>query len=171
MASGLILCDTAPTLAPLPDDNPPPSLAERAPAESLTVAARLFGGDFSPEGIDAFVRLVAPYYAAPQHMEIPRQLMSLTSFAGDVARYFFSELAPHYDLRQKLSSVSVPTLVIVGGYDWVCPPAASRVLADEIPGAGLVEIADAGHFPFSEEPSLFGDAVHDFLGRLLVPRH
>jgi proline iminopeptidase len=162
------LCDTAATLAPLPDDNPPPSLAERAPAESMAAAARLFCGDFSPEGIDTLVRLVAPYYAAPEHMEIPRHLMSLTGFAGDIAGYFFSELAPHYDLRRHLSSIAVPTLVIVGGYDWVCPPAASRILAAEIPGAELVEIAGAGHFPFSEEPRLFGNAVHDFLGRLLV---
>jgi proline iminopeptidase len=167
LAGGLVLCDTAPTLAPLPDDNPPASLAERAPAESIAAAARLFGGDFSAESINTFVRLVAPYYAAPQHMDIPQHLMSLTGFAGDVASYFFSELAPRYDLRGHLSSIALPTLVIVGAHDWVCPSAASRVLAAEIPDAELVEIADAGHFPFSEEPRLFGDAVRDFLRRRL----
>lgn len=31
LASGLILCDTAPTLAPIPDDNPPPGLARGRP--------------------------------------------------------------------------------------------------------------------------------------------
>lgn len=48
LAGGLILCNTAPTLEPLPDDNPPPSLAVRSCAEAVEVAARLFGGDFSP---------------------------------------------------------------------------------------------------------------------------
>jgi len=167
LASGLILCDTAPTLAPLPDDDPPPSLAARSSAEAVEVAARLFGGDFSPETLDAFTRLVLPCYAGPQHMQVPGHLMSLSGFAADVASYFFGVLAPRYDLRPHLKDISVPTLVIVGGFDWVCPPAASRILAAGIPGALLAEIPAAGHFSFSEEPRAFGDTVRDFLRRPL----
>lgn len=43
---GLILCDSAPTLAPLPDDAPPAGLVERAGADAVAVAQRLFAGDF-----------------------------------------------------------------------------------------------------------------------------
>jgi proline iminopeptidase len=163
LASGLILCDTAPTLAPLPDSDPPPSLAERSSPEAVDVAARLFGGDFSPQTLDAFTRLVAPYYAGPQHMEVPGHLMSLSAFADDVAGYFFGVLAPQYDLRPDLKHIAVPTLVIVGGYDWVCPPVGSRALAAGIPNALLVEIPTAGHFAFSEEPHAFRDIVDDFI--------
>ena len=47
LASGLILCDTAPTLAPVPDDNPPPSLTQRSSStEALAVASKLFSGYF-----------------------------------------------------------------------------------------------------------------------------
>ena len=43
-------------------------------------------------------------------------------------------------------------------------PTGGRVLASAIPHARLVEIADAGHFPFfSEEPAAFQDAVRAFL--------
>lgn len=165
LASGLILCDTAATLAPQSDDDPPPSLAERSSAEAVRVAGRLFGGDFSPESLDAFARLVAPYYAGPDHMAVPGRLMSLSGFSGDVASYFFGVLAPRYDLRPQLKDISVPTLVIVGKYDWVCPPVNSRTLAARIPNAALVEIPSAGHFGFSEEPEAFGDAVRGFLRR------
>lgn len=163
LASGLILCNTAPTLAPLPDDNPPPSLAERSSVEAVEVATRLFGGDFSPETLDAFARLVAPYYAGPQHMDIPGHLLALSGFADDVASYFFGVLAPHYDLRPHLRRIAVPTLVIVGGYDWVCPPVSGRALAAGIPDARLVQIPAAGHFSFSEEPHAFRDVVRDFI--------
>jgi proline iminopeptidase len=159
----LILCDTAPTLAPLSDENPPPTLAERASSEAVLVAQRLFDGDFSPESLEAFGRSVAPYYAGPRHTDIPGRLLRLSTFAPDVAGYFFGALVAEYDLRPRLAEIGAPTLVIVGCYDWVCPPAASRALASQIPGAELVEIADAGHFAFSEEPEGFRNAVTAFL--------
>ena len=161
--AALILCDTAPTLAPIPDDNPVPGLAERASAEVVVAAGRLFGGDFSAGSVADFNRLVGPFYAGPQHMDVPGRLMSLTGFSGDVARYFFTELAPRFDVRPQLGDIIVPTQAIVGQYDWVCPPVASRTLVAGIPGARLVEIPEAGHFPFSEEPDAFLDAVREFL--------
>jgi proline iminopeptidase len=136
---GLILCNTSPTLAPLPDDDPPPSLVERTSPATVETAARLFGGDFSPETVDAFNRLVLPYYAGPQHMDVPGRLMSLSGFSADVAAYFFGVLAPGYDLRPHLKDVSARTLVITGHYDWVCPPVVSRILTTQIPGAVLTE--------------------------------
>jgi proline iminopeptidase len=163
---GLILCDTAPTLAPLPDDDPPASLADRASAESVQVAGRLFGGDFSAEVLDAFGRLVAPYYAAPAHSEVPGRIMPLSTLATDVAGHFFSVLSGSYDVRPRLPEIAVPALVVVGRHDWVCPPVGSRVLASGIPSARLVEIGDAGHFPFAEEPDAFQAAVRAFLAEL-----
>lgn len=156
---GLIVCDSAPTLAPLPADDPPAGLAERAGDEADTVAQRLFAGDFSPETQEAFGRLVVPHYAAPSHIDVPGRLMALSSMNPDVATYFFSQLAPRYDLRPRLGEITVPTLVVVGRHDWVCPPAASRAIADAIRGAQLVELPDAGHFGFSETPEPFLQAV------------
>lgn len=53
--------------------------------------------------------------------------------------------------------------MIVGGYDWVCPPVNGRALAAGIPDARLVEIPAAGHFPFSEEPENFRTVVREFI--------
>jgi proline iminopeptidase len=61
VAGGLILVHTAPTLAPLPDADPPPSLAERGGPEAVAAAARLAGGDMSQASQEAFGRLVAPF--------------------------------------------------------------------------------------------------------------
>jgi pimeloyl-ACP methyl ester carboxylesterase len=82
LPGGLILCDTGPTLAPLPDDDPPPSLADRAGPEAVAVAARLLAGDFSPATFEAFGRQVGPFYAAPGHPEVPARLVGGVRVAG-----------------------------------------------------------------------------------------
>jgi proline iminopeptidase len=160
---GLVLCSTSPTLAPLPDQDPPPSLAQRTSAEAAEVARRMFGGDCSPTTMDAFHRLVAPAYAGPRHQDLPGRLFPLSGFEADVATHFFTQLASSYDVRPRLAEIAAPTLVIVGRYDWVCPPAGSHVLAAGIPGARLVEIADAGHLAYAEEPTAFQAAVVAFV--------
>jgi proline iminopeptidase len=151
-------------LALLPDDDPPAGVAERAGPETGAVAERLFGGDFSAATVEAFNRLVVPYYAAPGHEHVPERLMALSTFNPDVATEFFSRLAPLYDLRPRLPEIAVPTLVILGRQDWVCSPASGRAIADGIPGARLVELPDAGHFGFSETPERFVGAVRAHLG-------
>jgi proline iminopeptidase len=150
-------------MAPLSDGALTPALADRAGPEALAVAQRLFGGDFSTATMAAFNELVAPFYAAPDHMDVPARLFPLSTFAADVAGHFFGRLAGHYDLRDRLAAIRVPTLVLVGAYDWVCAPAASRLMAHRIPYARLVQVAEAGHFPFSEEPEVFATAVAEFL--------
>jgi proline iminopeptidase len=72
-------------------------------------------------------------------------------------------------LRPRLAEISSPTLVIVGSYDWVCPPAASRALVAGIPEARFVEIAEAGHFGFSEVPDAFQEIVRSFLRSTVEP--
>lgn len=166
VAGGLVLCSTAPTLEPISDGEPAPSLADRAGPEATEVAARLFGGDMSPDTMEAFARLVAPFYAGPAHMEVPLQLLPLSSFNAEVAQHFFRNLASQYDLRARLGEIDVPTLVVGGGYDWVCPPAASRFLARSIPHAELLLLEEAGHFSFVEDPDRFREAVVAFLGKV-----
>ena len=158
----LILCNTAATLASEPDPGAP-GLLERAGPEAAAVAARIFSGDVSDETGEAFGRLVAPYYAAPGHEDVPGRLFPLSRQSPDVMQFFFNGPAARYDLREHLSEISLPTLVIAGGYDWVCPPAAGRTLAAGIRGAELVLLDNAGHFSFSEEPEPFHRAVAAFL--------
>jgi proline iminopeptidase len=146
------------------DDNgePAPTLASRAGPETMAVAARVFSGDITAESVEAFFREVGPYYAAPSHMDVPPALTALSIASVDIMRHFMTVIAPSYDLRPLLGSISARTFVLVGKFDWVCPPRASRALARGIPGAVLVEFDDAGHFPFSETPTAFIDAMANY---------
>lgn len=72
------------------------------------------------------------------------------------------------NLRQ-LRRLTVPTAVIVGQRDVITPPANSRVLAEQIPGAELTEVTGAGHSVLFQEPAAFADLVGRFLDGVTAP--
>lgn len=61
------------------------------------------------------------------------------------------------------SSISVPTLVIVGSEDRVAPPHIAQAMAAAIPGARLTVLDGAGHISNIEAPDAFEEALADFL--------
>ena len=67
------------------------------------------------------------------------------------------------DQRERLDSIHVPVLVIVGDQDHITPPMLSRDLTSRIAGSSLVEIAGAGHLTNIEQPAAFNAAVDQFL--------
>lgn len=67
------------------------------------------------------------------------------------------------DLRPVLPRVDLPTLVVHGERDPICPAGAGRALAEAIPGAGLALLAGAGHAPFLSRPAELAAALLPFL--------
>jgi pimeloyl-ACP methyl ester carboxylesterase len=67
-----------------------------------------------------------------------------------------------FRLTGLLKSVQVPTLVVVGQYDYVCSKAA-RLLAQTIPNAALKIIEGSGHMSPLERPAAFTAALSAFL--------
>jgi len=66
---------------------------------------------------------------------------------------------------EQLGQLSTPTLVIVGEQDLPLLDASAR-LASAIPGARLVQIADAGHSPQVEAPERWFALVRTFLNEV-----
>ncbi len=73
------------------------------------------------------------------------------------------EILERQDLRPMLAGVDVPTLVIHGDADPICPVGAARAMASAIPGARLAALAGAGHAPFLSRAFAFRDALGTFL--------
>jgi pimeloyl-ACP methyl ester carboxylesterase len=67
------------------------------------------------------------------------------------------------DSTPLLSSIHVPTLVVVGDQDVLTPPSASEDLHRAIAGSELVRIPEAGHLSNLEQPELFNGALAAFL--------
>lgn len=67
------------------------------------------------------------------------------------------------DLRPALPGVDLPTLVVHGDRDPICPAGAGRAMADAIPGARLALVPGAGHAPFVSRPAELAAALLPFL--------
>jgi 3-oxoadipate enol-lactonase len=70
------------------------------------------------------------------------------------------------DTTERLALISAPTLVIAGELDQGAPVAMSQVLADKIPQATLIVLAQASHISSIEQPRAFNDAVMGFIAGL-----
>ncbi|MBT2439488.1 3-oxoadipate enol-lactonase [Streptomyces sp. ISL-36] len=57
-----------------------------------------------------------------------------------------------FDLRDRLASISAPTLLVAGREDPATPPAHLREIADAVPGSALTEIPGASHLAPAEQP-------------------
>jgi 3-oxoadipate enol-lactonase len=69
-----------------------------------------------------------------------------------------------FNFTDQLHRITAPTLVLVGEQDILKTPHYAHIIANNIPGAELVEIPDAGHAVCLEKPGAFNSA---FLGFLL----
>ena len=66
---------------------------------------------------------------------------------------------------QRLAQLSMPALILWGMQDPYIPARFARAYADALPSATLVELADAGHWPWLDRPD-----VLDTLARFLAQR-
>lgn len=68
------------------------------------------------------------------------------------------------DLRPQVAAVGCPATVIHGARDALVPVAAGRWLANVLPSARFVEIADAAHLPFASHAAVVADALEALHG-------
>ena len=76
---------------------------------------------------------------------------------------YTAEAKASYDVRAQLGSIKVPTFVVVGLEDWICPPSQSRIIAKGIPGSTLLEVPGANHPVHIEKAEIVMPAIRDFL--------
>lgn len=67
---------------------------------------------------------------------------------------------------ESLTLIGVPCLVITGAHDSVVPPAHAEAVANRIPHATLITIAEAGHVPHEEREHETLEALRPFLAQL-----
>ena len=68
-----------------------------------------------------------------------------------------------------LAEISVPTLVLTGELDMICPPRHGRVVANGIPHARFEVLAGEAHQPFQESPDAFNRRVDAFWRQIDAP--
>jgi len=63
---------------------------------------------------------------------------------------------------ERLSTIKVPTLVLVGDHD-ECDPSLSKEMHEKIAGSQLVILPNSGHMNFVDQPELWNTTVREFL--------
>jgi pimeloyl-ACP methyl ester carboxylesterase len=81
-----------------------------------------------------------------------------------IARYAWSPYMHDPKLKGRLHRIRIPTLLLWGTHDRVLSEAYGRAYCAAIPGARLVPIERAGHYPHEEQPQDFTDKVLAFVG-------
>ena len=71
-----------------------------------------------------------------------------------------------FDFMSRLGQITVPTLAICGTEDQLTPMKYHEFFCKNMPQCALVTVADAGHWPFVENPAAFDAAVGEFLAGL-----
>ncbi len=79
------------------------------------------------------------------------------------AFWLFNKAPRSNGVGERISEISMPTLVITGDTDTVVPTADSEAVAKKIPGAKLVVISNTGHLPNEEKPEEFAKNVIEFI--------
>jgi len=69
------------------------------------------------------------------------------------------------DLTDRISAITLPTLIVVGEEDQGTPVAASRVMNERIKGSDLVILPSAAHLSNLEQPEAFTGALTSFLAK------
>jgi 3-oxoadipate enol-lactonase len=109
--------------------------------------------------VGSLPRLLSPGAppALAYHLRARAELRAASLTAGIEA------LRDRPDRTPELGAIRCPTLVVCGESDQVTPAAEMRRMAEAIPGATFVPIADAGHLAHVEAPGAFERAVSRFL--------
>jgi pimeloyl-ACP methyl ester carboxylesterase len=144
-----------------------------APAARL---ADVFGGLTAigrEQGMDAVFRVIRRFWlqqAEATGVPVDDVIMSrveskFSRMDPEAFAAFADALGEYPSMVERLGEITCPVTVIVGENDAGLRTSAD-VLAERIPSAELVVIADAGHSPQEDQPDVWTDAVRQHLTRV-----
>jgi len=132
-------------------------------------------GDRETRDIPDIFALAADEVARLQYHDPGRAVVDYTALSDDAltviarnreatALYGWEPYFHNPKLRRRLRRIDVPTLLVWGDEDrFVTPDYYGQAYRAAIPGARLVTVAGAGHFPHLERPEAFAERVAEFL--------
>lgn len=113
---------------------------------------------------DTYIHDILPFFfSSIANLEKNEDVFEKTSLSFDATRGRGQSDQSSADLATFLPALTIPTLIIVGEDDFICPPSAAEYLHSQITRSKLLVIQNAGHFPWLEQPQQFFDGIETFL--------
>jgi len=102
-------------------------------------------------------------FAAATNLEIIRFVTDeITKVKSETASADY-EACNGFDVRQKLRTIALPTLIIVGEEDKMTPVTWSTYLKENIPKSRMIVMRESSHLPMLERPSEFNRFLNEFV--------
>ncbi|KAF5678036.1 proline iminopeptidase [Fusarium denticulatum] len=128
---------------------------------------RLWTGNVeSQEDAEQAMAEIVSIYTAESKLEPESFEGASAELRWEVHNAAFSWSQPRFDVRSRLIEIKVPTLVVVGRLDIICPVEESEMIQSCIQGSELVVFEKSAHNPATDEPQKFREVLLDFLERL-----
>ncbi|MCX4753278.1 alpha/beta fold hydrolase [Kitasatospora purpeofusca] len=99
----------------------------------------------------------------PGVVRFAEQMLDATPI--DVVAEFYPVFSAHEKTEALAALRGIPTLVLTGTKDLLTPPGHGEAMAEQLPGAELVLVQDAGHLVMLERPDLVDHHLADLLDR------
>jgi len=149
----LVLCDTRAVAD-----------TEEAVTGRMAMAARVLTDGTTPVVEAMLPKLFSPATEerCPELVDTVKRTIFFTSPVAIAAAQ--QGMARRTDATFLFNQITVPTLVVVGEHDSISTVDEMRGIAQQIPGARLVIVPDAGHLSPLENPAAVSAALKDFLG-------
>jgi pimeloyl-ACP methyl ester carboxylesterase len=134
--------------------------------ELAILISRAPGGSVSRTTLSAAMLFAQPWrvpaeFFAEQHTlgQRPGQLEASTA----MARSLFGPVGQRQIMLDELRTLTMPTLVIWGGCDYVLPAHQAQAAVSLLPNGRLSLFPDCGHLPHVEQPDRFAAVLGDWL--------
>jgi pimeloyl-ACP methyl ester carboxylesterase len=111
--------------------------------------------------LDRFANACVPEEDSAHIKRWGRQILDRASQEAAIALY---RMAHSVDLRDNLSLITQPTLILHGGADTLLPVESSQRLANTVPNARLTILRGAGHVPIMTRPHEVAQEIMSFFG-------
>ncbi|KQS66485.1 alpha/beta hydrolase [Methylobacterium sp. Leaf361] len=143
-------------------------VSRNAGTEEAAAVERAWGSIPTIRTDDAYtaaLRDLLPAYLSdfrcwPDILETLQRRLQATLLVGD---------GQAFDVRDRLSALQVPALVVAGNDDFILGPRHAVLLADLLPQAQLRIFEQSGHFAHIEKAHAFAEAILRFTGRPGLP--
>ena len=152
------------------DTNPHAELAERQAQRASEIAAVRQGGLR-----ELVVSSLKPRYFGSLQRDNAVLRDLVTTMAMQLGATVFERqsmaLRDRCDSTATLATINVPTLVLCGKEDELCPPHYHQLMAERIALADLVVLAESGHLPTMERPDATTLELRRWLARNAEARY
>ncbi len=98
--------------------------------------------------------------------ELRERLMECHKQVGPMSQHDDLVVIDKFDVRDRISTLQAPLVLIRGVDDPGAPPEYELELHQAVPGSHYLKLDNAGHFPMAERPAVVNQAIEDLIAGL-----